>query len=255
MSKTTAALAYDRPTPRTSRMEGTMEPPRDGESDAPADGTLAKIIPLRRRGLGGEELEADAHERDVDVFEAPAEPQPPEGYSVWERPTAELIRRPLLPEPSARGRLRARASLLARERWRVALAAQVATLAALALLALGRGAAHHAYASRNGQSALLGLGAAGPAGEGSPPKASPKVKRSGSAAATRRTRAGARHPPRSTAAARAPGASSSSSVARTGHADAASSSAATASPPSPRTSETARAPVASATSREFGFEN
>src|SRR4029077_6446192 len=167
---------------------GTMERPGDGERDAPADGTLAKIIPLRRRGLGGEDLEADAHERDADVFEAPAEPQPPEGYSVWERPTAELIRRPLLPERGVRARLRARARRLARERWRVALAAQVLILAVLAVIALGRGAAHHAYASRNEQSALLGLGAAGPAGEGSAPRASQQVKRSGSAAATRRTR-------------------------------------------------------------------
>src|SRR6516164_9074058 len=52
---------------------------------------IAEVIPLRRRtpehGSGQREPTHSG------LFDPPPDPEPPEEYSVWERPTAELVRR------------------------------------------------------------------------------------------------------------------------------------------------------------------
>ncbi|MGH2863720.1 MAG: hypothetical protein ACRDJX_00565, partial [Solirubrobacteraceae bacterium] len=70
-----------------------MSAPRDGDGGSNEDGTLAQIIPLRRRA-GDPDLSELAHGfQRTDVFDPPPEPLPAREYSVWENPTAELIRR------------------------------------------------------------------------------------------------------------------------------------------------------------------
>jgi hypothetical protein len=64
-----------------------LDPPRDGDQDAGEGATLAQVIPLRRRTPEG------AQPPHSGVFDPPPEPEPLSEYSVWERPTAELIRR------------------------------------------------------------------------------------------------------------------------------------------------------------------
>ena len=54
---------------------------------------IAEVIPLRRRTP---DHGSSSYERDPThsgVFDPPPDPEPPEEYSVWERPTAELLRR------------------------------------------------------------------------------------------------------------------------------------------------------------------
>lgn len=69
-----------------------MDAPGDGDGSSIDDGLIAEVIPLRRRDAG------DAWERSFDppvsdVFDPPPEPEPFGEYSVWDRPTAELVRR------------------------------------------------------------------------------------------------------------------------------------------------------------------
>ena len=74
-----------------------MRPPGDEHSGG-KDDLLAQVIPLRRRE---DEREADLElspitplgHAPIGVFDPPEEPEPEEGYSVWEQPIAELIRR------------------------------------------------------------------------------------------------------------------------------------------------------------------
>ena len=69
-----------------------MGPPRDGDHSSREDGMIAEVIPLRRRtpDHGSSPDEEPAHSG---LFDPPPDPEPPEEYSVWERPTAELVRR------------------------------------------------------------------------------------------------------------------------------------------------------------------
>ncbi len=69
-----------------------MSPPRDGDGSSSEDGTLAQIIPLRRRTPESEKPSCQPPEASG-VFDPPEEPEPLAEYSIWERPTAELIRR------------------------------------------------------------------------------------------------------------------------------------------------------------------
>ena len=74
-----------------------MRPPKD-EHNASEDQLLAKVIPLRRRAPAPDE-EAELSpitphgQLPTGVFDPPHDPEPSEGYSVWEEPIAELIRR------------------------------------------------------------------------------------------------------------------------------------------------------------------
>jgi len=69
-----------------------LGPPRDGDHSSREDGMIAEVIPLRRRtpDHGSSPDEEPAHSG---LFDPPPDPEPPEEYSVWERPTAELLRR------------------------------------------------------------------------------------------------------------------------------------------------------------------
>jgi hypothetical protein len=83
-----------------------VRPPEDDHSTG-EDELLAQVIPLRRRANEGQEdLELSPitpHGRaPTGVFDPPEDPEPPEGYSVWDAPIAELIRRGE-PEPTRGG--------------------------------------------------------------------------------------------------------------------------------------------------------
>ena len=82
-----------------------MRPPED-EHSASEDQLLAQVIPLRRRTREpGDEAELSPitphGQLPTGVFDPPQDPEPAEGYSVWEQPIAELIRRD---EPQRVGR-------------------------------------------------------------------------------------------------------------------------------------------------------
>jgi hypothetical protein len=78
-----------------------MSPPPGGDQSSSDDGTLAQIIPLRRRDPGSH-TPCDRPSDASGVFDPPDEPEPLNEYSVWERPAAELIRRqPDVPRASA----------------------------------------------------------------------------------------------------------------------------------------------------------
>lgn len=69
-----------------------MTRPGDGDGSSSEDGLIAEIIPLRRREPG-ETREAAYDPPPSKVFDPPRDPEPPGEYSVWETPTAELLRR------------------------------------------------------------------------------------------------------------------------------------------------------------------
>jgi hypothetical protein len=95
---------------------------------------IAEVIPLRRRT---HERAWERHEGGLEhsgVFDPPPDPEPPEEYSVWERPTAELLRRepPNRSRAVARGR-RAWGSVRARNVGSIALVAIAGAVLALPL--------------------------------------------------------------------------------------------------------------------------
>lgn len=105
-----------------------MRPPGKDEHSG-GEEELARVIPLRRR-LGCDELSpiTPRSHAPTAVFDPPAEPEPSEGYSVWEQPIAELIRRDAPDCARPRGRALGR-------RW-VILTVPAACLALVAVLAL-----------------------------------------------------------------------------------------------------------------------
>lgn len=70
-----------------------MDPPRDGDARSREDEMIAEVIPLRRRTRDGAPMPREAGSSHSGVFDPPPDPEPSEEYSVWERPTAELVRR------------------------------------------------------------------------------------------------------------------------------------------------------------------
>jgi hypothetical protein len=62
---------------------------------------IAEVIPLRRRTHHGAWPPDEAEPDHSGVFDPPPDPEPPEEYSVWERPTAELVRREPAGQPRA----------------------------------------------------------------------------------------------------------------------------------------------------------
>jgi hypothetical protein len=69
-----------------------MKAPGDGDGSSIDDGLIAEIIPLRRR-KPGEARDQSYDPPSSDVFDPPRDPEPLAEYSVWETPTAELVRR------------------------------------------------------------------------------------------------------------------------------------------------------------------
>jgi hypothetical protein len=84
---------------------GPLGSPHDGDHSSGEQALVAQVIPLRRRGSDAELRDEQAAHSGV--FDPPPEPEPPQEYSVWERPTAELIRRTHCDENKRGGERRA----------------------------------------------------------------------------------------------------------------------------------------------------
>jgi hypothetical protein len=69
-----------------------MNTPGDGDGSASDDGLIAEVIPLRRRDAANG-WEPSYNPPRSDIFEPPDDPDPLAEYSVWETPTAQLVRR------------------------------------------------------------------------------------------------------------------------------------------------------------------
>jgi hypothetical protein len=153
-----------------------LDPPRDGDRSSGEDGMIAEVIPLRRRTP-----DAGRHEGEPThsgMFDPPPDPEPPEEYSVWERPTAELLRRERPDDlaPSNRGRRGWGAAVLSR---RAHAAAILATLVASVALIIGTAGSHRTR--RNPASAGLGgvqAGLGAPLGSAQPSAKPPGARRS-----------------------------------------------------------------------------
>src|SRR6516162_7587140 len=97
---------------------------------------IAEVIPLRRRTPehGSSSDEEPAHSG---LFDPPPDPEPPEEYSVWERPTAELVRRERPGDlvPSHTGRRRWATAVLGRRAHAAAILAMLVATVILILVA------------------------------------------------------------------------------------------------------------------------
>jgi hypothetical protein len=121
-----------------------MDAPGDGDGSSSNDGLIAEVIPLRRRSPG------DARERSFeppvsDVFDPPPEPDPLGEYSVWERPTAELVRREPPRSPALAVGAWSRFPLGARRHRLVA----VAVLGAVGLSVIALSVLRHGHSGRS----------------------------------------------------------------------------------------------------------
>jgi hypothetical protein len=154
-----------------------LDAPRDGDRSSREDGMIAEVIPLRRRtpehGSSSEER-SPAHSG---VFDPPPDPEPPEEYSVWERPTAELLRRDRADHlvPSNGGRRRWAEAVLSR---RAHAAAMLATLIATVTFIIVTSSSHrapHTLASPGPSRVQAGLGL--PLGAAPPSALRPQVRR------------------------------------------------------------------------------
>lgn len=231
-----------------------MDRSRDGDHASGDDGLIAQVIPLRRRGLEQTPNWDESAPAHSGVFDPPPEPEPLEEYSVWERPTAELVRRQ--PQPQRQVSLRGdRARLPRPPLWRVAIAVQALTIAAVAIaLTIGSHTGRPQYAAHSGQSAQLGLGTV--SGMGSVGKHAPPAPAHVSSTRARRRHRGvaatSRHglaytPPHSAEVSSATAPEVTVSVS-------APTSTSSYSPPPASQQSSARAQAASAADREFGFE-
>ena len=72
------------------RTDGPRVRPPEDEHSAGGDQLLAQIIPLRRRENEPEETDLSPitprGRAPAGVFDPPEDPEPAEGYSVWEQP-------------------------------------------------------------------------------------------------------------------------------------------------------------------------
>jgi hypothetical protein len=229
-----------------------LGPPRDGDRSSREDGMIAEVIPLRRRTP-----DPGRHENEPPhsgVFDPPPDPEPPEEYSVWERPTAELVRRErpgdLVP-PNTRRRGWATAAMSRRAQVPAILAALVATV----MLIIVSSSSHRApQAPVSAGASRIGAGLGAPLG-GVPPSAPrPQVRRH-----TRRARRAATHRATTPAGASAPTRTTSEPVVASSPPVPPSSVASHVSTPTaasqPATQPRGEAPVATTASREFGFEH
>ena len=230
-----------------------MGPPRDGDRSSREDGMIAEVIPLRRRTPDHRSSSGEGEPPHSGVFDPPPDPEPPEEYSVWERPTAELVRRErpddLVPSHSGGRRW---GTLRNRRAHTVAI---LATLVASATLIIVTGSSHrtpHTPASAGLGGVEAGLGA--PLG-GAPPSAPrPQVRRY-----TRRSRRAPTHRSTTPAGASAATRTTSEPVVASPPPVPPSSVASHVSAPTaaspPATQSGGEAPVATTASREFGFEH
>jgi hypothetical protein len=228
-----------------------MDTPGEGEGSSSDDGLIAKVIPLRRREAG------DAWERSLDpspcdIFEPPQDPDPLGEYSVWETPTAELVRREP-PRHRAWGlgywsRFRREPG---RQRWLALAALGLVGLAVAVLSALPLGRNGHAPVTIGRVSPSVGLGqtlggisAPRPSSRASDTRHRPNNR---IAAATsgrqeaRVARPAAPHRP-------APAVDSAVSVAYSSHS-------ATPTPSTSPSASTTATPAVATAAREFGFEH
>jgi hypothetical protein len=167
-----------------------LPPPADGDHSSGEQALVAQVIPLRRRGVHAElRHEEPAHSG---VFDPPPEPEPPEEYSVWECPTAELIRR--IPSHQAPRITSRRLASPHGRRWAIAAAA------AVLLCAVAFGVATSGSQRRAQRSAALTrppeqLGLGSPLAGGSPRsgKQHPYLGVRSSATSRSRRRAGSTH--------------------------------------------------------------
>lgn len=121
---------------------------------------IAEVIPLRRRAHDGTSTPPEAEH--CSVFDAPPDPQPPQEYSVWERPTAQLIRRQAPEELASvkRRRLGLPVQAIARSWAGGGAAALLLALAATALITTGAQRSPQRSHTASVARAALGLGAA-----------------------------------------------------------------------------------------------
>jgi len=231
-----------------------LGPPRDGDRSSREDGMIAEVIPLRRRTPDHRSSSGEGEPPHSGVFDPPPDPEPPEEYSVWERPTAELLRRERPDDlvPSHPGRRQWGTALRNRRAHTVAI---LATLVASATLIIVTGSSHrtpHTPASAGLGGVEAGLGA--PLG-GAPPSAPrPQVRRY-----TRRSRRAPTHRATTPAGASAATRTTSEPVVASPPPVPPSSVASHVSAPTtasqPATQSGGEAPVATTASREFGFEH
>ena len=232
-----------------------MGPPRDGDRSSREDGMIAEVIPLRRRTSPDHGSRPEDRERTHSgVFDPPPDPQPPEEYSVWERPTAELVRRERPGDlvPSNKRRRGWATAALSR---RAQVPAILATLVASVTLIIVASSSHrttHTPASAGASHVEAGLGA--PLG-GAPPSAPrPQVRRH-----TRRFRRAPTHRATTPGGASAASRTTPETVVESPPPVAPSSVASHIPAPTAATQPAAQprgeAPVATTASREFGFEH
>ena len=230
-----------------------MDPPRDGDRGSHEDGMIAEVIPLRRRTPehGSSSDEEPTHSG---LFDPPPDPEPPEEYSVWERPTAELVRRERPGDlvPSNKRRRGWATAALSR---RAQVPAILATLVASVTLIIVTGSSHrtpHTPASAGLGGVEAGLAA--PLG-GAPPSAPRRQVRR----YTRRSRRAPTHRSTTPAGASAATRTTSEPVVASPPPVPPSSVASHVSAPTaaspPATQSGGEAPVATTASREFGFEH
>jgi hypothetical protein len=214
---------------------------------------IAEVIPLRRRAPdhGTSSDEEPAHSG---LFDPPPDPEPSEEYSVWERPTAELVRRER-PDDLVPSNIRRRGWATAAFSRRAQVPAIVVSLVASVTLIIVTSSSHRTPrtpATAGASRIEVGLGA--PLG-GAPPSAPRRQVRR----YTRRSRRAPTH--------RATTPTGASAASRT------TSEPAVASPPrvapssvgshvstpivasQPAVQPRGEAPVATTASREFGFEH
>ena len=230
-----------------------MDPPRDGDRGSREDGMIAEVIPLRRRAPdhGTSSDEEPAHSG---LFDPPPDPEPPEEYSVWERPTAELVRRER-PDDLVPSNTRRRGWATAAFSRRAQVPAILATLVASVTVIIVTGSSHrtpHTPASAGLGGVEAGLGA--PLG-GAPPSAPRRQVRR----YTRRSRRAPTHRSTTPAGASAATRTTSEPVVASPPPVPPSSVASHVSTPTaasqPATQSGGEAPVATTASREFGFEH
>jgi hypothetical protein len=137
-----------------------LDPPRDGDRGSREEGMIAEVIPLRRRtpGHGSSSDEEPAHSG---LFDPPQDPEPPEEYSVWERPTAELLRRERSDDlvPSRSGERRRGMALRNRRARAVAILATLVASVALIIVTADSQRTPHSPTSAGLGGIEAGLGA------------------------------------------------------------------------------------------------
>jgi hypothetical protein len=147
-----------------------LDPPRDGDRSSGEDGMIAEVIPLRRRRRDRGWPASEVQSPHSGVFDPPPDPEPPEEYSVWERPTSELVRRQppdhLIPVDERRRRWSLR-SLTCGPQVAAGMAALIAA-AALIIATVGLHGGPRTSASTDVGSTETGLGAQ----LGGPPRSS-----------------------------------------------------------------------------------